>query len=70
MITFGDPLIGRQTAGKAVSGTNYESGQGKTIFTETEKSITQTLPFDLDRTGQKDLLVVYTDGSIRILKNN
>lgn len=70
MITLGDPLIGRQTAGKAVSGTNYESGQGKTIFTETEKSIAQTLPFDLDRTGQKDLLVVYTDGSIRILKNN
>lgn len=69
LITLGDPMISRQTNNPTVSGTNYDAGQGKTIFTETEKSISKTVPFDLDKDGQKDLLIVYTDGSVRILKN-
>ncbi|MBP6910643.1 hypothetical protein KBC03_03505 [Patescibacteria group bacterium] len=69
LISLGDPMISRQSNNPTVSGTNYDAGQGKTIFTETEKSISKTVPFDLDRDGQKDLLIVYTDGSARILKN-
>lgn len=61
LISLGDPLISRQSSNKNVEGTNYDAGQGKTVFTDTEKTISKTLPFDLDRDGQKDLLVIYTD---------
>lgn len=70
LITMGDPLIGRQSGNTAAAGTEYDAGQGKTIFTEGDKSISKTVPFDLDRDSKKDLLIIYTDGSIRILKNN
>jgi len=70
LISMGDPLISRQSGNDIVDSTEYDAGQGKTIFTETDKSIYTTKPFDLDRDGQKDLLVIYTDGSVRILKNS
>ena len=49
--------------------TDFDASLGQTIYADPSKTIFKVLPIDFNKDGVKDLLVVYTDGTIKLLKN-
>ncbi|HBB03406.1 TPA: hypothetical protein DCZ39_00670 [Patescibacteria group bacterium] len=49
--------------------TDFDASIGQTIFADPDKTIFKTLPIDFNNDGIKDLLVVYTDGTVKLVKN-
>ncbi|MEI7918872.1 MAG: VCBS repeat-containing protein [bacterium] len=49
--------------------TDFDAAIGQTIYADPNKTIFKVLPIDFNKDGIKDLLVVYTDGSIKLVKN-
>jgi hypothetical protein len=47
----------------------YDTGIGQMIYHNPDKPIERVTSIDFNKDGLKDLLVVYTDGSVRLLKN-
>lgn len=67
MVVYGDPLVAH--TGDAISKREHTDQRGRRIFTDNERAIKQTMPIDFNADGLEDLLVVFVDGSINILKN-
>jgi FG-GAP-like repeat len=47
----------------------YDTGIGQIIYHNPDKPIERVTSIDFNKDGLKDLLVIYTDGSVRLLKN-
>lgn len=69
LINFGDPLLQRIDKNPNIPETKFDASLGQTIYTDPNKTIAKTTPIDFNNDGLKDLLVVYTDGTINLIKN-
>jgi hypothetical protein len=65
----GDPFLERVKDNRNVVATDFDDGIGQKIFSET-KSILDADIIDFDSDGQKDVIVGYKDGSLRLLRNH
>jgi len=62
-------LLERRDKNPEIPDTDFDAAIGQTIYTDPNKTIFKTLPIDFNSDGLKDLLVVYTDGTVKLLKN-
>ena len=69
LINFGDPLLERRDKNPEIPDTDFDGAIGQTIYNDPNKTIFKSLPIDFNDDKLKDILVVYTDGSIKLLKN-
>lgn len=69
LINFWDPLLERREKNPNIPATDFDASIGQTIYADPNKTIFKVLPIDFNKDGVKDLIVVYTDGVIKLLKN-
>ncbi len=69
LINFWDPLLQRRDKNTVIPNSEYDASAGQTIFADPNKTIFRVVPIDANKDGLKDLLVIYTDGVIKLLKN-
>ncbi|MDR0370202.1 MAG: hypothetical protein LBH96_07075 [Candidatus Peribacteria bacterium] len=69
LINLGDPLLKKYDKNSEVYNTVYDGGMGENIFSNPEKTIFKVKEIDFNNDGFKDILVVYTDGTIKLAKN-
>lgn len=69
LINFWDPLLERREKNPNIPDTDFDASIGETIYTDPNKTIFKVLPIDFNKDGLKDLIVVYTDGVVKLIKN-
>lgn len=69
LINLGDPLLKKYDKNLEVYNTVYDGGVGENIFSDPEKTIFKVKEIDFNNDGFKDILVVYTDGTLKLAKN-
>lgn len=69
LINFWDPLLERREKNPKIPDTDFDASIGQTIYADPNKTIFKVLPIDFNNDGSKDLIVVYTDGVIKLVKN-
>lgn len=69
LINFWDPLLERRDKNTTIPDTDFDASIGQTIYADPNKTIFKVVPIDFNKDGTKDLIVVYTDGVIKLLKN-
>lgn len=69
LVNFWDPLLERREKNPEIPNTNFDASLGQTIYADPDKTIFKVLPIDFNNDGIKDIIVAYTDGSIKLLKN-
>lgn len=62
-------MLERRDKNPNIPDTDFDASIGQTIYADPTKTIFKVLPMDFNNDGVKDLLVVYTDGVIKLLKN-
>ncbi|MDR2191140.1 MAG: VCBS repeat-containing protein [Candidatus Peribacteria bacterium] len=69
LINLGDPLLRNYDTNPNVYDTNYDGGLGVESFNDPTKTIFTVKPIDFNNDKLKDLLIVYTDGTVKLAKN-
>lgn len=69
LINFWDPLLERREKNPNIPDTDFDAAIGQTIYADPSKTIFKVLPIDFNKDGIKDLIVVYTDGVVKLVKN-
>jgi len=69
LINFGDPLLKRVDKNRQIEDVPFDLGIWDMVFSDPDKNIFKVLNFDFNNDGLQDILVSYTDWSIKILKN-
>jgi len=69
LINFWDPLVKRVSTNEFLTGTHFDGGVGVVLASTPDKSIMKVLDMDFNNDWLKDLISVYTDGTVRIYKN-
>ena len=64
-INYGDPFLQHMDATKI---TDISKDTTITLFRDDEKTIKKTMELDIDNDGRKDLVVLYDDDTIRLMK--
>ncbi|MDR2415561.1 MAG: VCBS repeat-containing protein, partial [Candidatus Peribacteria bacterium] len=69
LINLGDPLLKKYDTNPTVYDTNYDGGLGTEIFSDPDATIFKVKSLDFNKDNLPDLLVVYTDGTVKLAKN-
>jgi hypothetical protein len=69
LINFWDPLLKRTEKNTSIPNNDFDASVGEQIYTDPNKTILKTTPIDFNNNGLKDLLIIYTDGTVKLLKN-
>jgi hypothetical protein len=69
LINLGDPLLRKYDNNPTVYDTDYDGGLGTEIFSDPKSTIFKVKSIDFNADKLKDLLVVYTDGTVKLAKN-
>ncbi|MFZ2718776.1 MAG: VCBS repeat-containing protein, partial [Candidatus Absconditicoccaceae bacterium] len=69
LINYGDPLVKRLNKNTNVKLTDYDGGLGKVIYSDPDKTIFKVKNIDFNNDGLQDFVIVYTDGTIKLVKN-
>lgn len=69
LMNIWDPLLWKTDENDNINWLDYDWGLWKKIYSDENESIMEVKDIDFNNNWLKDLLVVYEDGSIRILKN-
>lgn len=69
LINFGDPLLTRVSDNDLVENTNFDSWVWQKIYSTSDQMIKKVINLDFNNDWLEDILVIYVDDSIRILKN-
>jgi hypothetical protein len=69
LINIGDPLISKTNNNRTIQQIDHEGGLGQNIYTQPGKTIFKSIPVDINNDNLDDIIVVYTDGSLQIVKN-
>ncbi|MCK9466717.1 MAG: FG-GAP-like repeat-containing protein [Candidatus Absconditabacterales bacterium] len=79
LINIGDPLLKRVNKNENAKlldtdlnielDSGFDKGIGETIFSEPNKTILKVINIDFNNDGLEDIIVAFTDGSVKILKN-
>lgn len=67
VINLGDPTYRQWETNRIIDHTTYDGGVGESIYTDPGKIIDQVMDIDWDKSWNKDLLIVYSDGWLRLL---
>ena len=62
-------MLERRDKNTNIPDTDFDASIGQTIYADPDKTIFKVLSIDFNKDGVKDLLVVYTDGVMKLLKN-
>lgn len=69
LINFWDPLIQRVSESVNIDKTDFDGGPGQSVFSDPNKTIFKAIPTDINNDGLQDIIIAYTDGSIKLAKN-
>ncbi len=69
VINFWDPVLSRISDNQEISNVSLDLGIGDIINAEPWQSLLKVVPIDFNNDSLEDLLAVFTDGSIKLLKN-
>lgn len=69
LINFWDPLLERREKNPDIPDVDLDASIGQDIYTDPTKTIFKVLPIDFNKDGLKDMIVVYTDGTVKLIKN-
>lgn len=69
LINLGDPLLRKYDTNLEVYNTDFDGGLGTEVFSDPNKTIFTVKPLDFNNDGLQDLIVVYTDGTVKLSKN-
>jgi hypothetical protein len=69
LINFGDPLVQRVSESIKIDKTDFDGAPGQSIFSDPNKTIFKAIPTDMNNDGLQDIIIAYTDGSIKLAKN-
>lgn len=74
LINLGDPVLKRKEKSDIkpnheIDWIKFDGWIGKQIFNTPWKNIFKVLPIDFNKDGIKDILVIYTDGTVKLSKN-
>lgn len=62
-------MLERTKKNTQIPDTDHDASIGQTIYADPNKTILKVLPIDFNKDNLKDLLVVYTDGTVKLLKS-
>lgn len=62
-------MLERTEKNPEIPDTDFDASLGQTIYADPNKTILKTVPIDFNNDKLKDLLIVYTDGTVKLLKN-
>lgn len=62
-------MLERRDKNAEIPNTDFDASIGQTIYADPNKTILKVLPIDFNNDKLKDLLIVYTDGTVKLLKN-
>ncbi|HMT01663.1 MAG TPA: VCBS repeat-containing protein, partial [Candidatus Absconditabacterales bacterium] len=68
VVNFGDPALKRIDSNDPITSTDFDGGIGKTIYSDSTKTIHLVKEIDFNADGQKDLAIIYNDGTVKFLK--
>lgn len=69
LINFWDPLLSRISKNVEISSVQHDLWVGEQVYTHPSKAIFKTLHTDINNDGLIDILIVFTDWTIKLLKN-
>ena len=69
LINFGDPLLKKVSENVPIKQTNFDGGMGDPIYSDPSNPIFKVIPIDFNNDGLNDIIIVYTDGTIKLMKN-
>lgn len=69
LLNIWDPFLERVRESRRVTSTAFDDGVGQVVWTDNSRILTTSL-IDIDSSWQKDLLIAYQDGSLRLLRNH
>ncbi len=69
LINFWDPVLKRIDENQTIENTKYDWWIWKKVFSDSEWSILEVENFDFDNSWREDLLVAYSNWTVRLLKN-
>ena len=69
LVNYGDPLLKRISDNKELPQVPLDSWLGNEIYSDPSKTVFKVLSADINNDGFKDLVIVLTDWTVKILKN-
>lgn len=69
LINYWDPVLTRIDSNKRIRNTDFDWSIWKKIYSDSTDSIFKVIDIDFDRSWRKDLIVIYKNWTIRLLKN-
>ncbi len=69
LINYGDPLLKRISDNVELAQVPLDTGIGTQIYSDPNKTIFKVISADINNDGLKDMVIVFTDGTVKILKN-
>ena len=70
LVNFWDPMLKRTEKNENIPDNDFDASIGEQIYTDPNKTILKTAPIDFNKNGLQDLLIIYTDGTVKLLKNH
>ena len=67
VINLGDPTYRLGDKNKLVGETDYDGSIWDALYSDPDNVVSQVIDIDRDKNGVKDLLIVYSDGRLRLL---
>jgi len=69
LINYGDPLLKRISDNIELKELPLDSGIGTQVYSEPDKTIFKVISADINNDALKDMVIVFTDGTVKVLKN-
>lgn len=69
LINFWDPLLSRISENVEIKSVDLDLWIGEQVYTNTSKAIFKVLNTDINNDGLTDIITVFSDGTIKLLKN-
>lgn len=69
LVNFWDPLLSRISENPEINSVNLDLWVGEYLYNNPSKSIFKVIDSDINNDGLIDILVIFTDGTIKLLKN-
>jgi hypothetical protein len=69
LVNYGDPLLKRISDNVELAQVPLDTGIGTQIYSDPDKTIFKVISADINNDTIKDMIIVFTDGTVKVLKN-